>query len=423
MNIPIRTRTAFHSQPAQHLLIDVGNPMTPEILRFIIEAVANVITLANSMYGGVRVPEFGMSFININYCNVLQFVHVRGNLPKINKSFKSLEDMVRSNEKSTFQHFIDNLKFAICKILEEYGSKHNVGSTSRDKPISQFVVITIVTLRDGSKIQEYLEDIVKSFSIEKLKKIHILQITESINNLTKIGVLVDHTQITLNSFKLEQFFKLWLLDCDTSQEHICIHFNNCNNKKHIPVYNLTITKRISGSGVCESLLFGLPQKLSPTKCWQLEGNDSTINQLNFYALCKQLLDKNEYLLAMSTYSQENISMPGHYILIPGKDTLLLRAVASSELVLPNRKIDLLQTNNELSQNIRDNIDITFNELPLIEDFTPDTVSSNLYLNLKSNFSKKMEWNEEVVMKNSNVDHPALDSQRTKLCLTRKRRLL
>ncbi|KAK7791216.1 hypothetical protein R5R35_009250 [Gryllus longicercus] len=359
MNIPIRTRTAFHSQPAQHLLIDVGNPMTPEILRFIIEAVANVITLANSMYGGVRVPEFGMSFININYCNVLQFVHVRGNLPKINKSFKSLEDMVRSNEKSTFQHFIDNLKFAICKILEEYGSKHNVGSTSRDKPISQFVVITIVTLRDGSKIQEYLEDIVKSFSIEKLKKIHILQITESINNLTKIGVLVDHTQITLNSFKLEQFFKLWLLDCDTSQEHICIHFNNCNNsrkkivikcdvvdsvinpfllplghfyqiqtdyfkgsgvikfpEKHIPVYNLTITKRISGSGVCESLLFGLPQKLSPTKCWQLEGNDSTINQLNFYALCKQLLDKNEYLLAMSTYSQENISMPGHYILIP-----------------------------------------------------------------------------------------------------------
>ncbi|GLG99585.1 Uncharacterized protein GBIM_06018 [Gryllus bimaculatus] len=268
MNIPIRTRTAFHSQPAQHLLIDVGNPMTPQILRFIIEAVANVITLANSMYGGVRVPEFGMSFININYCNVLQFVHVRGNLPKINKSFKSLEDM----------------------------------STSREKPISQFVVITIVTLRDGSKIQEYLEDIVKSFSIEKLKKIHILQITESINDLTKIGVLVDHTQITLNSFKLEQFFKLWLLDCDTSQEHICIHFNNCNNsrkkivikcdvvdsylfiiEKHIPVYNLTITKRISGSGVCESLLFGLPQKLSPTKCWQLEGNDSTINQLgNFF---------------------------------------------------------------------------------------------------------------------------------------------
>ncbi|GLG99584.1 Uncharacterized protein GBIM_06018 [Gryllus bimaculatus] len=247
MNIPIRTRTAFHSQPAQHLLIDVGNPMTPQILRFIIEAVANVITLANSMYGGVRVPEFGMSFININYCNVLQFVHVRGNLPKINKSFKSLEDM----------------------------------STSREKPISQFVVITIVTLRDGSKIQEYLEDIVKSFSIEKLKKIHILQITESINDLTKIGVLVDHTQITLNSFKLEQFFKLWLLDCDTSQEHICIHFNNCNNKKHIPVYNLTITKRISGSGVCESLLFGLPQKLSPTKCWQLEGNDSTINQLMY----------------------------------------------------------------------------------------------------------------------------------------------
>ena len=48
---------------------------------------------------------------------------------------------------------------------------------------------------------------------------------------------------------------------------------------------------VSAEGVCESVLFGLPQVLKPTACWKLDWEDLETNQQLFSALCQHLRDK------------------------------------------------------------------------------------------------------------------------------------
>lgn len=62
----------------------------------------------------------------------------------------------------------------------------------------------------------------------------------------------------------------------------------------VPVYKLQAMALVAAEGVCESVLLGLPQVLTPTACWKLDWEELETNQQLFTALCQYLTDKVEF---------------------------------------------------------------------------------------------------------------------------------
>ncbi len=59
----------------------------------------------------------------------------------------------------------------------------------------------------------------------------------------------------------------------------------------LSVHKLRATALVEAEGVCESVLFGLPQVVKPTACWKLDWEDLEANQQLFCGLCQYLKDK------------------------------------------------------------------------------------------------------------------------------------
>lgn len=60
------------------------------------------------------------------------------------------------------------------------------------------------------------------------------------------------------------------------------------------MHKLKAAALVKAEGVCESVLFGLPEVLKPTACWKLDWDDLETNQQLFCALCQHLRDKVEF---------------------------------------------------------------------------------------------------------------------------------
>ena len=67
--------------------------------------------------------------------------------------------------------------------------------------------------------------------------------------------------------------------------------NSTLRSTNLPVYKLTAAGLVAADGICESVVFGLPQILRPTTCWKLDWEELEMNQQHFNALCQLLQDK------------------------------------------------------------------------------------------------------------------------------------
>ncbi|XP_038600457.1 meiosis 1 arrest protein [Tachyglossus aculeatus] len=107
-----------------------------------------------------------------------------------------------------------------------------------------------------------------------------------------------------------------------------------------PLYQLHVIRALRYRGVCESVLYGLPHILRPTGCWQLDWDELEENQHRFHALCHTLLKRGWLLLAESQFrfpgsGLRDPSLGSFYVILPSNSfTLLVKAVASRELLLP-----------------------------------------------------------------------------------------
>lgn len=65
----------------------------------------------------------------------------------------------------------------------------------------------------------------------------------------------------------------------------------------VPIYKLRTVGTIACSGICESIVYGIPYVVRPTACWKLDWEELESNQQNFQALCYHLKDRvsNYYL--------------------------------------------------------------------------------------------------------------------------------
>uniref|UniRef100_A0A673I8B2 Meiosis 1 associated protein n=1 Tax=Sinocyclocheilus rhinocerous TaxID=307959 RepID=A0A673I8B2_9TELE len=98
--------------------------------------------------------------------------------------------------------------------------------------------------------------------------------------------------------------------------------------------HLRVVKVLHASGVCQSVLYGLPLIIRPTSCWQLDWNETETNQQTFHALCHILKTRDWFLLVRSE-SGSGSGVLSYYILqSSGSRSLLLKPVLTRELMLP-----------------------------------------------------------------------------------------
>ncbi|ELW63993.1 hypothetical protein TREES_T100006707 [Tupaia chinensis] len=162
-------------------------------------------------------------------------------------------------------------------------------------------------------------------------------------------------------------------------------------------YKLQVIKALKSSGVCESLMYGLPFILRPTSCWQLDWDELETNQQHFHALCHSLMKREWLLLArgepLSLGHGQRAPASTFYVIMPSCSlTLLVKAVATRELLLPSPFPQLSEDPPDDSLRI---VEASSSSLPqsmldsleLEPTYNPLQVWSHLYSHLSSTFAK------------------------------------
>mgnify|MGYP002803526918 CR=1 FL=1 len=144
------------------------------------------------------------------------------------------------------------------------------------------------------------------------------------------------------------------------------------------VYKLKAFSLVKTSGICESVLYGVPMFVRPTCCWKLDWDELESNQQDFNALCKVLNDKELSLLLKSETEENNTdAYPQAYYLVmaSSNSTLLIKSVVMEELMLPANFPSLSdKTSQQSTEVIEDCLDI----LPVQDVYNPFFMKANLF---------------------------------------------
>ncbi|XP_074612698.1 meiosis 1 arrest protein-like [Acropora palmata] len=371
-------RAAFTRQPARVLLVDYSPPFDADTCEFLHEALVNFFSLVTHLSGPCRTPFFGLVALKSFPENLFPLQHVRGNFSRLYVAFEELKYQVTKGNTTSFTSkdvTIEGLREAVSQFKRQSQSVKQMSTSSCQ------LEIIFLTCRKASALTKHIETFSKGLDLENLKKIQVvniqsldaeLNIQEEDSSsyesspatddecLTGCG-LVDVISLEKDVLSFENFFKTWLIDGSTDQEHLrltlpsaftqetdsgsdqlsqemvntglilkcdlheCMldpfhlqypsHFKVCPETAYVttkgvaatksnvlayPVYNLTAVKLVKSDAVCESLLFGMPYIVRPTFCWKMDWEDLESNQEHFYALCSVLKKRELSLLAKST---------------------------------------------------------------------------------------------------------------------------
>ncbi|NXQ31428.1 M1AP protein, partial [Alaudala cheleensis] len=151
-------------------------------------------------------------------------------------------------------------------------------------------------------------------------------------------------------------------------------------------------RALKSEGVCESVLYGLPFIIKPTSCWQLDWDELETNQHSFHALCHSLLKRKWMLLArrepQNTVPNWNVVVHPYYVIVPSDSaTLLVKAVATRELLLPSAFPALLTEHPERQTRVLSSKQSALNSLEVEVAYNPLHLKSNLYKYLRSSLYK------------------------------------
>ncbi|XP_052800879.1 meiosis 1 arrest protein-like [Mya arenaria] len=162
----------------------------------------------------------------------------------------------------------------------------------------------------------------------------------------------------------------------------------------IPVHRLKVQAILPVSHICDSVVFGMPMIANATSCWRIDWDELERNQQLFYTLSHTLASQEQALLAKllppeptqghgrtvrGSTSPE--SQPcGHFVLVPsGSGTLLVKAVATKELMLPHKAGRQME---EPVQECMEKICSSLDQLVALEAYNPLQHSSDIFESLK-----------------------------------------
>ncbi|XP_074086101.1 meiosis 1 arrest protein [Macrotis lagotis] len=440
-------------QPPRLLIVDAALPSWARVCSNLCEALQNFFTLACGLEGPSRMPLFSMYVVQNQRECLLPFAQVKGNFVRLQACISELRLVPREG---ICQSQRSSLNLAVQDGLQQFKqySRHVMASTT---PSSPSVEMTILTCQPGKEIVKQLEGELQDTDMVNLRKLQVTEISkgdvlestdslwhsqtpmeELIDECSIMGANIDLQIIENDTVSMENFFKAWLQDSGTDQEHLhlllpaqcfsslsraksesmclkCDLQERLLNPALLPgpaesprgdfssfcqmaprsaasCYRLRVIKALESSGVCESLTFGLPFIIRPTSCWQLDWDELETNQKRFHALCHSLQKREWLLLAKgeSSSSGLNKNSPAStfYIIFPSNSlTMLVKAVATCELLLPS---SFPLPTEDPPEDILRSVENTLDGLEVVSSYNPLQIKGHLYEHLRSILSKPQD---------------------------------
>ncbi|KAM6221194.1 meiosis 1 arrest protein [Rhynchocyon petersi] len=392
----------IYQQPPRLLIVHVVLPSWADICSNLCDALQNFFSLVCSLMGPNRMSLFSLYVVHSQDECILPFVQVKGNFARLQTCISELrtvqtEGTFRAQSAPLNMAVEDGLQQ-----FEQY-SRHVPSSVSLDNTSLEITVLTSQPGKEVVKeLEEGLKN-TNLVRVRRLQVVEITNgglaymdsaspVEPSNDESAILGTDIDLQTIDNDTVSMEMFFKAWLHYSGTDHEHVhlllppgCL--SNFSRTRENPMclkcdlqerllspsllpgtadgslrtddpkgdfstiyqmasrasssqYKLRVIKALQFSGVCESLMYGLPFILRPTSCWQLDWDELEINQQHFHALCHSLLKREWLLLAKGEPLSPGCSQRGpastFYVIMPSPSlSLLVKAVATRELMLPN----------------------------------------------------------------------------------------
>ncbi|XP_006872508.1 PREDICTED: meiosis 1 arrest protein [Chrysochloris asiatica] len=449
------TPVHFYQQPPRLLIVHVTLPSWADICSNLCEALQNFFSLACSLMGPSRMSVFSLYMVQNQHECILPFVQVKGNFARLQTCISELRMLRMVQKEGCFRPQCSSLKLAVEDGLQQFKQYSRHVSTSAALTCTS-LEITVLTSQPGKQVVKQLENGLKNTDLVRVRRLQVVEITNEVlewiesaspveepskDESSILGTDIDLQTIDNDIVSMEMFFKAWLHNSGTDQEHIhlllpSVCFSSFSIAKENPMclkcdlqerllspsllpgtadssvrlddpkgdfstiyqmasqssasrYKLRVIKALKFSGVCESLMFGLPFILRPTSCWQLDWDELETNQQHFHALCHSLLKREWLLLAkgepLNHGHWETVPASTFFVIMPSPTlTLLVKAVATRELMLPS-PFPLLP--EDPPGDSLTTVESMLDNLELEATYNPLQIWSHLYSHLSSTLTK------------------------------------
>ncbi|XP_008145621.3 meiosis 1 arrest protein isoform X1 [Eptesicus fuscus] len=446
------TPSQIYQQPPRLLIVHISLPSWADICSNLCEAMQNFFSLACSLMGPSRMSLFSLYMVQNQHECILPFVQVKGNFARLQTCISEIRTLQREG---CFRPQGTSLQLAVEDGLQQFKQYSRHVTTGAALTYTS-LEITILTSQPGKEVVKQLEKGLKDTDLVRVRRLQVVEITkealectdsaspieESSNDESSfLGTDIDLQTIDNDVVSMEVFFKAWLHNSGTDQEHIHLllpsqSFSNISRARDKPMclkcdlqerllspsllpgtadgslkmddpkgdfstlyqmasqssasyYKLRVIKALKSSGICESVTYGLPFILRPTSCWQLDWDELETNQQHFHALCHSLLKREWLLLAKGEPPSRGHSLreaaTTFYVIMPSRSpTLLVKAVATRELMLPSPFPLLPENPPDDSFKI---VESLLDGLELEPTYNPLQVWSHLYSYLSSTLAK------------------------------------
>ncbi|XP_049712405.1 meiosis 1 arrest protein [Elephas maximus indicus] len=446
------TPAHIYQQPPRLLIVHVTLPSWADVCSNLCEALQNFFSLACSLMGPSRMSLFSLYVVQNQHECILPFVQVKGNFARLKTCISELRMVQREG---CFRPQNTSLKLAVEDGLQQFKQYSRHMNTSAALTYTS-LEITVLTSQPGKEVVKQLEEGLKNIDLGRVRRLQVVEITKGVlecmdsafpveelsnDESSSLGIDIDLQTIDNDTVSMEIFFKAWLHNSGTDQEHIHLLFpsgcfSNFSRARDNPLclkcdlqerllspsllpgtadgslrmddpkgdfstiyqmasqssaspYKLQVVKALKFSGVCESLMYGLPFILRPTSCWQLDWDELETNQQHFHALCHSLLKREWLLLAkgepLSLGQSQRAPASTFYVIMPSPSlTLLVKAVATRELMLPS--LFPLLPEDPPDDSLK-TVESVLDSLELEPTYNPLQVWSHLYSHLSSTLAK------------------------------------
>ncbi|KAM5227838.1 meiosis 1 arrest protein [Ctenodactylus gundi] len=444
----------MNQQPPRLLILHIALPSWAGICSNLCEALQNFFSLACSLMGPSRMSLFSLYMVQNQHECILPFVQVKGNFVRLQACISELRTLPREG---CFHPQSISVQLAVEDGLQQFKQYSRHMATGAALPYTSLEII-ILTSQPGKEVVKQLEKGLKDKDLLRVRRLQVVEVTEDVlehtdssspiddpgnDEISVLGTDIDLQTIDNDVVSMEIFFKAWLHNSGTDQEHIHLLlpsqcFSNISRGKDNSMclkcdlqerflspslfpgtadgssrmddpkgdvstlyqmasqssshYKLRVIKALKSSGLCESLTYGLPFILRPTSCWQLDWDELEINQQHFHALCHSLLRREWLLLAKGEPKglghRQRAPASTFYVIVPSRSlTLLVKAVATRELMLPSPFPLLPEDPPRDSLKIMESV---MDSLELEPTYNPLQVWSHLYSHLSRTFVKPQE---------------------------------
>ncbi|XP_039096072.1 meiosis 1 arrest protein [Hyaena hyaena] len=446
------TPTQIYQQPPRLLIVHIALPSWAGVCSNLCEALQNFFSLACSLMGPSRMSLFSLYMVQNQHECILPFVQVKGNFARLQTCISELRTL---QQEGCFKAHSTSLQLAVEDGLQQFKQYTRHVTTGAALSYTS-LEITVLTSQPGKEVVKQLEEGLKDTDLVRVRRLQVVEITKGVlecldsvspveesssDESSILGTDIDLQTIDNDVVSMEIFFKTWLHNSGTDQEHIHLIlpsrcFSNISRARDDSIclkcdlqerllspsllpgtadgslkmddpkgdfctlyqmasqssasrYKLRVIKALNSSGICESLTYGLPFILRPTSCWQLDWDELETNQQRFHALCHSLLKREWLLLAKAEPLSGGHSLRAppstFYVIVPSRSpTLLVKAVATRELLLPSPFPLLPEDPPDVSLQT---VERVLDSLELEPTYNPLQAWSHLYSHLRSTLTK------------------------------------